>query len=211
MNELMRRRRALMEAGQKARLPAEYQEVEWIKANGSAYIRTEIRPYKTTLYCDFAFQNPGNGQRMVYSHASNNQYYAIAPLIDGGKRNWSAVTKYNKFLDTGVPFDKNRHSLVFNDADGNVWLDGSIVVTSPSFDLGAVGNVTLLFSNNAYPANNTFFGDVVFVDKDTGNEIGRLVPCYRRADSEIGMYDLVNGAFYTNYNTTGYFTKGADV
>ena len=37
-----------------------------------------------------------------------------------------------------------------------------------------------------------------------------LVPCYRKADNEIGMYDLVNGVFYTNAGT-GTFTKGGDV
>lgn len=195
-----------------SRLPAEYQEVEWIKANDSAYIRTGVQPHRTTLYCDFAFPNPANGQRMVHSYASNNRYYTLAPNVGGAKRNWSAITRDNNFLDTGAPFDNSRHSLVFNDADGNVLLDGSIVATSPEFDLTAVGGVVNLFSAGTSGfANNTFFGDVVFVDKDSSSEIGRLVPCYRKADGEIGMYDLINGAFYTNYNTVGYFTKGDDV
>lgn len=209
---LAERRRALLAAQKTSRLPVEYQEVEWIKANNSAYIRTGIRPHKTTLYCDFSFPNPSNGQRMIYSYASNNRYYALAPLGTGSNNNWSAITRDNNFLNTGVPFDINRHCLVFNDADGNVLLDGSVVATSPKFDLTAVGGEVYLFSNDESGfANNTFFGDVVFVDKVSGDEIGWLVPCYRKADSEIGMYDLVNGVFYTNYNTTGYFTRGDDV
>lgn len=209
---LMERRRALLGAKKTSRLPAEYQEVEWIKANESAYIVTGIRPHRTTLCCDFAFPNPGNGQRMVFSYARNNRFYAIAPIVTGSASNWAAIMRNNNFLDTGVPFDQNRHSLVFNDADGNVLLDGSIVATSPNFDLTAVGGVVYLFSGGSSGfADNTFYGDVVFVDKDTGNEIGRLIPCYRKAGGELGMYDLVNGAFYTNYNTTGYFTKGDDV
>lgn len=208
MNELMRRRRALMMEKRTSRLPAEYQEVEWIKANDSAYIRTEVQPHRTTLYCDFAFPNPGNGQRMVYSYARNNRFYTLAPY--NGK--WSAITRDNNFLNTGVPFDINRHCLVFNDADGNVLLDGSVVATSPKFDLTDVGGEVYLFSNDeSVFANNTFFGDVVFVDKDSSSEIGRLVPCYCKADGEIGMYDLINGAFYSNHNTVGYFTKGDDV
>lgn len=209
---LRERRRALMGAQKTSRLPAEYQEVEWIKANDSAYIGTEVRPHRTTLYCDFSFPSPGNRQRMVFSYASNNRYYTLVPTEDGHNSNWSAVTRDNKFLDTEVPFDKNRHSLVFNDAEGNVWLDGSIVATSPKFDLTDVGGRAFLFSGGSSGfANNTFFGDVVFVDKDSDAEIGRLVPCYRKADGEIGVYDLVNGAFYANYNTVGYFTKGDDV
>lgn len=212
MTELMQRRRALLGAQKIFRLPAEYQEVEWIKANDSAYIRTGVRPHRTTLYCDFAFPDPGNGQRMVYSYARNNRFYTLAPIINGSVSNWAAITRDNNFLDTGVPLNSSKHSLVFNDADGNVLLDGSIVATSPNFDLTAAGGVVNLFSDApSGSANNTFFGDVVFVDKDSSSEIGRLVPCYRKADGEIGMYDLINGAFYTNYNTVGYFTKGDDV
>jgi hypothetical protein len=37
-----------------------------------------------------------------------------------------------------------------------------------------------------------------------------FVPCYRIADSVIGMYDVVNDVFYTN-NGSGTFSKGSDV
>ena len=37
-----------------------------------------------------------------------------------------------------------------------------------------------------------------------------LIPCYRKSDSVIGMFDTVSGSFFTNAGT-GTFTKGADV
>ena len=37
-----------------------------------------------------------------------------------------------------------------------------------------------------------------------------MIPCYRIADGEIGMYDVVGNQFYTNAGA-GTFTKGADV
>ena len=37
-----------------------------------------------------------------------------------------------------------------------------------------------------------------------------LIPCYRKADSVVGMYDTVAKVFRTNVGT-GTFTKGADV
>lgn len=37
-----------------------------------------------------------------------------------------------------------------------------------------------------------------------------MYPCYRKADTEVGMYDVVNGVFYVN-NGTGIFYKGPDV
>jgi hypothetical protein len=37
--------------------------------------------------------------------------------------------------------------------------------------------------------------------------VRNFIPCYRKADNEIGMYDLVNKVFYTNQGT-GTFLKG---
>ena len=38
-----------------------------------------------------------------------------------------------------------------------------------------------------------------------------LVPCYRKIDNVIGMYDIINETFYTNASSDGSFTKGGDV
>lgn len=38
----------------------------------------------------------------------------------------------------------------------------------------------------------------------------KLVPCYRKSDNEIGMYDMFSGNFYTNAGT-GKFSKGNDI
>lgn len=40
--------------------------------------------------------------------------------------------------------------------------------------------------------------------------VRNFIPCYRKSDNVIGLYDLVNDVFYTN-NGTGIFLKGADV
>lgn len=37
-----------------------------------------------------------------------------------------------------------------------------------------------------------------------------FIPCYRKSDNEIGLYDLVNNTFYTN-SGTGTFLKGNDI
>ena len=37
-----------------------------------------------------------------------------------------------------------------------------------------------------------------------------FVPCYRKEDNVIGMYDLISNTFYTN-SGTGDFEKGQDV
>ena len=49
-----------------------------------------------------------------------------------------------------------------------------------------------------------------FSIKRQGTEIHNLVPCYRKADDDIGFYDTVTETFYTNAGI-GSFTKGSDL
>lgn len=49
-----------------------------------------------------------------------------------------------------------------------------------------------------------------FYFNQDGTDVFNMVPCYRKADGEIGMYDLVSKTFFTNAGT-GTFTKGAEV
>jgi hypothetical protein len=44
---------------------------------------------------------------------------------------------------------------------------------------------------------------------DSGILVRNFIPCYRKSDNVIGLFDTVYGEFYTS--TQGEFTKGADV
>ena len=46
--------------------------------------------------------------------------------------------------------------------------------------------------------------------KEDGVDDVNLIPCYRKSDTEIGMYDVINDIFYSNEGT-GTFLKGGDV
>ena len=52
--------------------------------------------------------------------------------------------------------------------------------------------------------------EVRFYNNTTSELIGHYVPCYRKADTEIGLYDVVNDKFYANSGSDT-FSKGADV
>ena len=49
-----------------------------------------------------------------------------------------------------------------------------------------------------------------FLLYDNEKLIREFIPCYRKSDSVIGLYDIVNDVFYTN-SGTGTFSKGANV
>ena len=46
--------------------------------------------------------------------------------------------------------------------------------------------------------------------KNNDTLLGNFIPCYRKSDNEIGMFDTVSQTFYTNQGT-GTFLKGDDV
>ena len=49
-----------------------------------------------------------------------------------------------------------------------------------------------------------------FIVKDSNNEIThKFIPCYRKADDVIGLYDSITETFYTN-SGTGSLIKGED-
>lgn len=59
--------------------------------------------------------------------------------------------------------------------------------------------------------NSVFSGRLYyFYFNQDGTDVFNMVPCYRKSDNEIGMYDLVSKTFYANAGT-GAFTKGSDV
>ena len=54
----------------------------------------------------------------------------------------------------------------------------------------------------------TYVYSLKIYDGDTA--VREFIPCYRKSDNIIGMYDLVNGKFYTNSGTEE-FIKGEAV
>lgn len=201
------------------RIPAEYQEVEYVHMSTDAYINTQWRPsnmvlinvgLKTTLG-SYPF-GIGNDPRLA-AHQTND-YLQI----------------YN--AHNGAAGLHNFHSI-----RPNIVGDIEIFVIEKSNDAYVIGNGAKIangFTANQYPVKNADFsgaaadmflgawqynastlrtGNVDFyyfkASKNGVPEL-ELVPCYRKSDGEIGMYDVVRKIFLTNAGT-GSFTKGPDI
>lgn len=68
----------------------------------------------------------------------------------------------------------------------------------------------LCCNNNNGNRTSPFSGKIKEVKITNGtNVIRNFIPCYRKSDNEVGLYDLVNDVFYTNQGT-GSFTYGVD-
>ena len=188
MNNITRRRRAMMgEKEEPARLPAEYQEVEWIGTNGMAtasafpYISPGVKAINgdviTIWFKPISFSSEccviGNNQspqlETYYSNASTIKVYLMQ------KATLSVGTPY----DTIVAYASER--------------------TNNTYKIG--------YWNTNYLANYRAF---YLKHVRGGNTLLELIPCYRKADGVIGMYDLVSESFFAN-SGTGTFAKGGNV
>lgn len=190
-------------------LPSIYQRVEYIGISASG-------PYLETNY------TPVRGDEIECGYRINGA--AVAALFSAGTGKYQTVfvadtsngRYYVKAFQTGSATDVT----IWNGNKANILLknptsvfsvsSGDVSVSTP-FQGALDGNETNL---RLFRRRNGDAGVASLIYSFTIANGGAtkldLIPCYRKADGTIGMYDTVSGSFFTNAGT-GTFTKGADV
>ena len=204
-------------SAKQARLPKEYQEVEYIHIPNGAYIDTGFTPADdTTFYIKM-------------------QVYSGYPFGTGNQPRLSAVAGGGSSVAMQVYNVQNSQNGIFNfTPDFNItervievetyssadycqtWVDGQTDGEMPS-DAGWYWSMSFTHSMFVgawwYGSTQTRYGitDIYAVQAKIGStQYLDLVPCYRKADNAVGMYNLVNGQFLTNAGT-GTMTVGPNV
>ena len=211
MDMMTIRRRVLM-ASKKKRLPSEYQEVEWIESSGSAYIRTAYVPTTAMTRLDMVYMRTATPSHSFLFCS----YKSLCSAEIRYRERWYACVNdlafnYNTNTSFSVGTAKNE---VFE------WLyDGSAIYINgqkPYMFTNVISNypnpLIIGASDNNGTIEEIHAGLRVYKFQiDESNALSlNLVPCYRKSDGEIGMYDTASKTFYTNAGT-GTFLKGADV
>lgn len=199
MNYLQKKKKAMLNYVSGGRLPSEYQEVEWVGADGNQYINTLITPKSTQEYY-IKYQILWGGNQVYFGsrtsggyESSRNQVFLNPNVSTVGLRLGSMYSAVRSFDAVTVYEDTINHT----DYPSNYDDTG----TRPFY----------LFALNVGSANAKARGRI-FAFTITNNGVKELefIPCYRKSDDVIGMYDTVTQTFYTN-SGTGTFTKGQDV
>lgn len=201
-----------------SRLPSEYQEVEYIQSSWSwnswQYIDTGFvpDPYYFKLYLDFKsrinyWASNING-RPQYNFASYMNYdmyeiffwTSISPHIRYGITQW---VRYKYTLEA------NNWTATLTDEDWTV-----LQTITYSWTLQATWAYNFwIFRRQEQPQYTDYSDGTLYACKmyTTNDVLVRdFVPCYRKSDWEIWLYDLVNNQFYAN-SWTWAFTKWPDV
>ena len=194
-------------------LPAEYQEVEYIGVSGGAIINLGAREYTNIGYDTTLLVHQRNNNYGPHYISCTNNFVNLGPrgasgslvCINGGGESTSLSTTE---LDKITTFTANKagDGLVTKTVDG--------VTTTGTATVGSTTTGTIIlfaYSQNVSQNLYWFIGNFYSLELYSNAElVEKFVPCYRKADNVIGIYEIMNGGFYTN-DGTGSFTKGDDV
>ena len=173
-------------------IPLDYQKVEYIQSTGEQYIDTGV-PVNDNNSFDITFARVSNttGIYLLSIRLQTPGFYWFTKNY-----NFSGSAPTDTFINIKCGYNYctlNEEDLTGNsDTDtvtGNtVWLFAKN--TGESFTSAKVKNLKI------YNPNNVLVRD--------------LIPCYRKDNNTIGMYDIINNKFYIN-NGSGDFIKGSDI
>lgn len=198
----------------KSLLPIEYQQVEYVETTGTQYFDTGV-PLKSSLkmIVDWVYKDASSGNSytgghigspgnrwLVGSQRNGNYYFAV------GTSNLATEFAYgNRDVVEVYWADKASYVKVNGVKATNANFAGFALADEPNytFYLSAV-------NRNGEPASipKLTIYNCKFYQNDT--LVRDYIPCYRKSDNVIGMYDLVEGEFYVNQGT-GTFLKGRNI
>jgi hypothetical protein len=188
------------------RLPDEYQEVEYIQSTGTQYINTN---YKITLNTEFVVDGMIIGGE-YFAIAGKYGYY-ISGIFGHGSTlkicaRWRNGSSSNITVTTSEDVGENRHTFKINKTA--FYMDNVNVGNfNSTYNFSATDDIYIFGLGEASMSVGRLYSMTI---SDNGVLVRKLIPCYRKSDNEIGLYDLINNVFYANAGT-GTFIMGTEV
>ena len=206
-------------------LPSEYQEVEWIWASGSQYINTwyVVNTNTSRIYTKFepqnvstsqgssTFQNPlfwtrtsdYNYETCLWASPSNQTYSVWLSMNWCTQAQATPADSFPKYpLWTVIELDYWK----------TWWTYNSFSFTWNAQYQWVTPNLLIfwIWSQGSVDARKFFWKLYSFKIWEWSNEVCNFVPCYRKSDGVIWLYDTDRDVFYTNaWSWT--FTKWPDI
>ena len=194
-----------------ARLPLEYQEVEYIESTGTQCIDTGVLPDNNSITWKIKAKFKSvSSQQIMGSGWGNGTRFSIASGTGSNFQvafgaGWKNLPQQK---DTAIHhYIVNTYISGYGKIDGFPQIEAS--VSSATF---SEKKTIFLFARNRtgkidYYCNACTYTSEIYKN---GELIQNLIPCYRKSDSKPGMYDTVSKTFYTS-SGTGEFLVGNNV
>ena len=208
MNKIQLKKAYMGYQAKKGGLPSDFQEVEYIQCTTTQYIESGIR-YDI------------NKDLVVEMEIQSTSTYGTGFGWDGGGQIGFATTTTNNGTST-INFNGSYRTKVVHTIEktasgssiiqlSNESGSNSLTRTHPSLETYATKGYGI-FTRFSQSSASSPYGCRLFSFKATqdGVLIGHYIPCYRKSDYEIGLYDIIGQQFYTN-DGTGTFLMGRPI
>lgn len=193
------------------RLPAEYQEVEYLESTGSSqWINTNVKISASIRFViDFCALSSNRARYLMglYESSDKGSFYLYASSSLPPYFQTAFGTTYS---NTTLLTDNERHKFEYSFDEGylKVVCDSTIILSKEMVTSISEENINIVGYNGSASTSNCRTYKVEIYENDI--LVRNFIPCYRKSDNEPGMYDTVSGTFYTN-SGTGTFLIGNDV
>lgn len=195
-------------------IPSDYQQVEYIETTGTQYIDTGVVPNNyTRTFCDFQYtSDPVVGDYDYAVFGSRYSYNKQAYYVSFRGSHDECIYGVSGTFKTNQAFnDTERHIIDFAPLTG-IYVDDELQFTMAYANFEGYSSMYIAGLNQPAAVAAVRTSKIkIYSAKIYQNDqlIRDFVPCYRKSDGEIGMYDLVNDAFYSNAGE-GVLLKGLD-
>ena len=204
-----------------SRLPNEYQEVEYIQTTGTQWINTGVAPSNDIrIKTDIEVSQTGQDKAVFGLYVIGTEGTSISNayhLTPYSSKWYYGTNRGQGNAGTYSPVVGTRYNIDFNcDSHGHILINGqNITAYDETYGGGSYSNPIIGISWRGYSAGATRKGQFKYysfkmLNKNTNQYIRNFIPCYRKSDNVIGMYDLITKTFYENAGT-GTFLKGNDI
>lgn len=199
-------------------LPKEYQRVEYIEGTGTQYINTgiKIKPtHKIIVDCQFTAII---AQSRVFGNRNTQSNGLVVTMYMNGntpsKFAWACQNNTGNWKATNLLADTDRHKFTMDILNDKVAIDDTEITMETSHTNTAKDSLFFFayYSNSTTTAPTIRTNAKFYLSKiyDNNKLAFEFIPCYRKSDNEIGLFDIVNNVFYTNAGTDS-FIKGRDI
>lgn len=194
------------EYNESALLPSEYQQIAYLRSTGTQYIDTGIKPSgndRISMTAQFTSINSSGSDTAFGARDSANVNAFVFGAVGAQGGYFEIAYGTNGFTTYGTMVsDTVRHNFAIDAGKGYVDTNVCNDYTAQTFDCNF--NIFVFARNQAGSmqegtgANLKVYG---YRHYKNGALSAHLVPCQRKSDNVLGMYDLVNDVFLTNAGT----------